>query len=67
MVKRLGGKNWARLHKLTYVAAVLGVIHFWMIVKSDIFYPVLFGAVLLGLFSIRLFWPKKGTPRRSAT
>ena len=40
MVKRLGGKNWARLHKLTYVAAILGVIHFWMIVKSDIFYPL---------------------------
>ena len=67
MVKRLGGKNWARLHKLTYVAAILGVIHFWMIVKSDIFYPLLFGIVLAGLFSIRLFWPKKTVPRRSAT
>ena len=67
MVKRLGGKNWARLHKLTYIAAILGVIHFWMIVKSDIFYPVLFGLVLAGLFSIRLFWPKKAPTRRSAT
>ena len=67
MVKRLGGKNWARLHKLTYVAGTLGVIHFWMIVKSDIFYPLLFGIVLAGLFSIRLFWPKKAAARRSAT
>jgi sulfoxide reductase heme-binding subunit YedZ len=51
MVKRLGGKNWARLHKLSYAIAILGVIHFWMIVKSDVFYPALFGlalAVLLG-------------------
>lgn len=53
-VKRIGGKNWARLHKLTYVAAILGVIHFWMIVKSDIFYPALFGVVLAGLLVYRL-------------
>ncbi|MDI1243294.1 MAG: sulfoxide reductase heme-binding subunit YedZ [bacterium] len=53
-VKRLGGKKWARLHKLTYVAAILGVIHFWMIVKSDIFYPALFGLVLAGLLVYRL-------------
>ncbi|MFL6468865.1 MAG: sulfite oxidase heme-binding subunit YedZ [Pyrinomonadaceae bacterium] len=59
MVKRLGGKNWARLHKLTYVAAILGVIHFWMIVKSDILYPALFGLVLAGSLLIRLIWAKK--------
>jgi methionine sulfoxide reductase heme-binding subunit len=53
-VKRLGGKKWMRLHKLTYVAAILGVIHFWMIVKSDIFYPALFGVVLAGLLIYRL-------------
>ena len=67
MVKRLGGKNWARLHKLTYVAAILGVIHFWMIVKSDIFYPALFGLVLAGLFLIRWFWPKRSVVKRTAT
>ena len=66
-VKRLGGKNWAKLHKLSYPIAILGVLHFWMIVKSDIFYPLLFGLVLAGLFSIRLFWPKKAPTRRSAT
>ena len=55
MVKRLGGKNWARLHKLTYVAAILGVIHFWMIVKSDIKYPALFGLILFALLGYRLY------------
>jgi sulfoxide reductase heme-binding subunit YedZ len=59
MVKRLGGKNWARLHKLTYVAAILGVIHFWMIVKSDIFYPAMFGSVLAASLLIRLLWAKR--------
>lgn len=57
-VKRIGGKNWARLHRLTYVAAILGVIHFWMIVKSDVFYPAMFGVVLAGLLAYRLM-PKR--------
>ena len=66
MVKRLGGKNWARLHKLTYVAAVLGVIHFWMIVKSDIFYPALFGLVLAASLLLRLLWIRKPTIQKAS-
>jgi sulfoxide reductase heme-binding subunit YedZ len=66
MVKRLGGRNWARLHKLTYVAAVLGVIHFWMIVKSDIFYPALFGLVLAASLLIRLVWVKRAVPQKAS-
>ena len=58
MIKRLGGKNWARLHKLTYLIAILGVIHFWMIVKSDITYPLLFGLVLAGLLGYRIYAAK---------
>lgn len=55
MIKRLGGKNWARLHKLVYPIAVLGVVHFWMIVKSDLFYPAIFAAVLTLLLGYRLY------------
>jgi sulfoxide reductase heme-binding subunit YedZ len=66
MVKRLGGKNWARLHKLTYAAAILGVIHFWMIVKSDIFYPVLFGLALAVSLLIRLVWVKRPVPQKAS-
>ncbi|HXF43764.1 MAG TPA: protein-methionine-sulfoxide reductase heme-binding subunit MsrQ [Pyrinomonadaceae bacterium] len=54
-IKRLGGKNWARLHRLTYAAALLGVIHFWMIVKSDIFYPLVFAVVIGSLLLFRLW------------
>src|SRR5919199_4090388 len=32
-IKRIGGKRWARLHKLVYVSAIGGVVHFWMLVK----------------------------------
>ncbi len=66
MVKRIGGKNWIRLHRLTYVAAGLGVIHFWMIVKSDIFYPVAFGIVLVVLLGYRLM-PKQARPAKKTT
>ena len=59
MVKRLGGRNWARLHRLIYVIAILGVIHFWMIVKSDIFYPGVFGLAVLALLGYRLFTSKQ--------
>jgi methionine sulfoxide reductase heme-binding subunit len=59
MIKRLGGKNWARLHKLSYVAAILGVVHFWMIVKSDTFYPFVFGLILVGLLGYRIYASQK--------
>ena len=55
MVKRLGGKRWARLHRLTYAVAILGVIHFWMIVKSDVFYPAMFALVLAALLGYRIY------------
>ncbi|MEP6900398.1 MAG: protein-methionine-sulfoxide reductase heme-binding subunit MsrQ [Actinomycetota bacterium] len=59
MIKRLGGKNWTRLHKLSYLIAILGVIHFWMIVKSDVFYPALFGMVLAVLLFYRIYNAKQ--------
>ena len=55
MIKRLGGKNWAKLHKLTYPIAILGVIHFWLIVKSDLRYPVFFAFILAILLGYRIF------------
>ena len=63
MIKRLGGKNWARLHKLIYPIAILGVIHFWMIVKSDIFYPLLFALVLAALLGYRFYANLKPKPQ----
>jgi sulfoxide reductase heme-binding subunit YedZ len=51
MIKRLGGKRWQKLHRLAYVAAVGGVFHFWLLVKSDTRWPLTFAfalALLLG-------------------
>jgi sulfoxide reductase heme-binding subunit YedZ len=53
-VKRLGGRNWSRLHRLTYLIAILGVLHFWMLVKSDVSYPAIAGLVLLALLGFRV-------------
>lgn len=55
MVKRLGGKRWGRLHRLVYLAGITGVIHFWMLVKSDTRLPLTFGFILLLLLVHRLF------------
>ena len=55
MVKRLGGKRWAKLHRLVYLAAIAGVVHFWMLVKSDIRLPLTFAFILLFLLGFRLF------------
>jgi sulfoxide reductase heme-binding subunit YedZ len=65
-VKRLGGKNWARLQRLSYAAGILGVIHFWMIVKSDIFYPGGFALCLLIVFAIRIYFSFAGKKRVAA-
>jgi sulfoxide reductase heme-binding subunit YedZ len=60
MIARLGGKNWNRLHKLVYVSAVLGVIHFWMSVKADIEDPLIFASFFAVLFIYRIWkWRQK--------
>ena len=55
MMKRLRDK-WKKLHQLVYVIAVLGVVHFWWLVKKDITEPVLFAIVLSLLFAVRLYY-----------
>lgn len=46
MIKRLGGKRWNRLHRLVYVAAAGGALHYYMLVKADTREPLLFAAAL---------------------
>ncbi len=53
-VRRLGGRTWARVHKLAYVAAVAAVVHYWWLVKSDVSAPLYYAAVLTLLLAMRL-------------
>jgi sulfoxide reductase heme-binding subunit YedZ len=55
-IRRLGGKRWNRLHRLVYVAAFAGVLHYFWLVKKDIHYPLLYGVALIALLSIRILW-----------
>jgi sulfoxide reductase heme-binding subunit YedZ len=54
MIRRLG-KRWQQLHYLVYAIAILGVVHFYWLVKADISRPAQYGAVLALLLGYRLF------------
>ena len=53
MVKRLG-RQWKRLHRLAYVVPVLGVVHYWWLVKADVLEPLVYAVILLALLLVRL-------------
>jgi sulfoxide reductase heme-binding subunit YedZ len=48
------GKNWKRLHRLVYVAAILAVIHYIWLVKSDIRTPLIYGAIVAASLLVRI-------------
>jgi sulfoxide reductase heme-binding subunit YedZ len=63
-IRRLGGKRWQQLHRAIYAAAVLGVIHYYWLVKSDVRKPLLYGAIVAILLAWRLvdwFGKQRGT------
>lgn len=65
MIRRLGGTAWQRLHRLVYVAAVAGAIHFLWLVKSWTFEPLFYATAvtLLLLFRLGLHIHKKLYPK----
>lgn len=65
-IRRLG-RNWARLHMLVYPVAVLAVLHFWWLVKSDLREPALYAALVAALlgYRIRKRWQsRRAMPRK---
>jgi len=54
MVRRLGFKRWERLHRAIYATAILAVIHYYWLVKSDVRRPVRYGIIVLVLLAWRL-------------
>lgn len=56
MQRRLGGRRWQLLHRLVYLIAAGGVLHYFQLVKKDITQPALYGLVLSLLLGMRLWW-----------
>jgi sulfoxide reductase heme-binding subunit YedZ len=65
MLRRMGGKNWQRLHRLVYLAAIAACIHYWWLVKTGVRRPLPDTLILALLLSARLGWTilkKRRTP-----
>ena len=62
-VKRLGGQRWNKLHRLIYVSAAGGVLHYLWLVKADVRRPTIFAVLLILLLAMRLRLRRSG--RRS--
>ncbi|GAB3412380.1 sulfoxide reductase heme-binding subunit YedZ [Massilia agilis] len=68
MVRRLGGKRWQALHRLIYLIAPLGVLHYWWMkaAKNNIGKPMLFAVIVALLLAVRLYWNRaKVQPARA--
>jgi methionine sulfoxide reductase heme-binding subunit len=64
-IRKLGGKNWNRLHRLAYVSAVAGVIHYWWGVKPGVNTPATITLVLFILLAARPvlnWWSRRKKP-----
>lgn len=67
MVKRLGGRNWRRLHRLVYVIGVLGVLHYLWLSKKGVNDPYWYAIALSVLLGIRLVdWVRRVAMRQRA-
>jgi len=66
MVRRLGGKRWQRLHRIVYVIALLGAVHFFIQAKADVVEPIVMGGLLCWLMAYRtLAWTGTGALARA--
>jgi sulfoxide reductase heme-binding subunit YedZ len=66
MVRRLGAKRWLALHRVVYVIAPLGVLHFWWMVKADVTEPAIYAAIVTVLLGYRVVAKVKDSRRRTA-
>jgi methionine sulfoxide reductase heme-binding subunit len=62
-VRRMGYKRWQKLHRIVYGCAALGVIHYYLLVKSDIRQPLLYAGILAVLLGYRwVVWLREKKP-----
>lgn len=54
-IRRMGGKRWQLLHRLVYLSACAGVLHYWWLVKADVSRPLTYAAVVALLLGFRFY------------
>jgi sulfoxide reductase heme-binding subunit YedZ len=59
MIKRMGGRNWQWLHRLTYPLAGAAVLHYFWLVKQDITRPAIYALILCALLCARMVKPHR--------
>jgi sulfoxide reductase heme-binding subunit YedZ len=59
MIRRLGGRRWNLLHRLVYVSATAGVVHYWWLVKADVRRPETYALVVGTLLVFRIVWARR--------
>ena len=55
-IRKIGGKRWNTLHKLIYISAICGVIHYWWLVKAGVKTPWTYTLILSALLLFRIIW-----------
>ena len=54
-IRRMGGKRWNQLHRLVYVSAALGALHYFWLVKADVRPPLIYAAIIAILLGFRFY------------
>jgi sulfoxide reductase heme-binding subunit YedZ len=55
-IRRLGGRRWNLLHRLVYVSAIAGVVHYWWLVKADVSRPARYAVIVAVLLAARAWY-----------
>ena len=58
-IRKLGAKRWQALHRCVYAVSILGVLHFWWLVKIDLTEPAIYAVLLSALLGYRLWWRQR--------
>lgn len=64
MIRRLGGRRWQSLHRSVYAIAIMGVVHFWWLVKKDLTWPIIYAVILAVLLGMRAWWRNQERERQ---
>jgi ferredoxin-NADP reductase/DMSO/TMAO reductase YedYZ heme-binding membrane subunit len=67
MIQWIGPRRWKLLHRLSYVVVILGVAHYYLLVKSDVRQPLAFAAVLSPILGFRVFNQYRGRGKQTVS